>query len=288
MGGDGAAVAALIMALVGVVVAIGAFCWLMIQQHVRKAPMTDIASQASTPIASCPGAVQRKTLIFLDPGHGADVAPTPASSGGSQGIDSGENGSSGNEAADVYAVALRAKQGLERAGYSVALSRDGDPDPARQTLWQKGLRAQKANLGGPADIGVSIHTDSVATIGAGEVYYDAVGTYRTNDSDGHTQRFTNEVTAARSEIYARAFVAVRQRLQHATINATPGHDFPSSRGLGSFGTIPVIMLTAQDVPWVYNEMARTSDEGLSGADRDKYATAIVEGVEQSLPPLVCG
>lgn len=67
---------------------------------------------------------------------------------------------------------------------------------------------------------------------------------------------------------------------------TPGHDFPAGRGLGSWGDIPIIMLTAQQVPWVYNEAPRTSANGLSPADRANYASAIVQGVERSLDPVV--
>ena len=105
-------------------------------------------------------------------------------------------------------MALDAKAQLERAGYVVVLSRDGDPDPARQTLWQKGLRAETAMGGAPADIGVSIHTDLPDTVGAGQIYYDQLGGFRTNTSDGLTARFTDERSAALSRQYALSLIHI--------------------------------------------------------------------------------
>ena len=239
---------------------------------------------ATTCPTQSPATGKRQTIVFLDPGHGSNETPTAATSGGSQGIDSGENSSGGNEDADVFAVAVQAKGMLEKAGYGVVLSRQGQPDPDHLTLWQKGLAAEKAAHGKPADIGVSIHTDTKAGVGAGQIYYDNLGGYRTNNTNSLTRTFTNAKTARLSKQYADNFLVVRQNLQHAPITMTPGHNFPASRALGSHGTIPIIMLTAQNVPWVYNEMGRTTTAGLSPSDRTIYATAIAEGVEKSLPP----
>jgi len=228
----------------------------------------------------------RPTVVFLDPGHGANVNPTAATSGGSKGIFSGENSSGGNEDADVFEVAKQAAALLGSAGYTVVLSRSGQPDPDHLTLWQKGLEAETANNGGPADIGVSIHTDTRADIGAGQIYYDLVGGYRTNNDDATTATFTNTATAALSEQYAQNFLTARQATATGNIKMTAGHDFPASRNLGSHGNMPIIMLTAQDVPWVYNEMPRTTAKGLSKADITSYAKAIATGVETSVGPTV--
>ncbi|MDK9655345.1 N-acetylmuramoyl-L-alanine amidase [Propionibacterium freudenreichii] len=271
-----------IMVAVAIAVLAGAIAFLVPGGSTRPVPVAAPSSSASRPCTQA----GRATVVFLDPGHGADLPATRATSGGSQGIYSGENTSQGNEPADVFAVALDAKAQLERAGYVVVLSRDGDPDPARQTLWQKGLRAETAMGGAPADIGVSIHTDLPDTVGAGQIYYDQLGGFRTNTSDGLTARFTDERSAALSRQYAQQFLTARQELGAGAIAMTPGHDFPAGRGLGSWGDIPIIMLTAQQVPWVYNEAPRTSANGLSPADRANYASAIVQGVERSLGPVV--
>lgn len=242
------------------------------------------STAADVPV-SCSSVQPEPKVVFLDPGHGADLAATRATSGGSQGIYSGENSSGGNEPADVFAVALAAKGQLETDGYTVVLSRTADPDPAQLTLWEKGLLAQTADGGQAADIGVSIHTDLAGTIGAGQIYYDSVGAYRTNTSDGFTAEFTNSDTAALSHDYALNFQKTRAEFQGEPPTVSPGHEFPAGRGLGSSGNIPIIMLTAQDVPWVYNEMARTTAAGLSEADLALYAEAIVKGVESSLGPV---
>ncbi|SRR5580765_8235270 len=226
----------------------------------------------------------RQTVVYLDPGHGANVTPTPATSGGSKGIYSGENGSGGNEDANVFTVAVRAKALLEQAGYSVTLSRTSNPDKQRRTLWQKGNAAETANSGLPADIAVSLHTDMKANIGAGQIYYDNQGGYRQNNSNTTRRVFNAPAVAARSKAYATAFQKVRSSLQRAPVSTFAGHTFPASRNLGSHGTIPIVMLSAQDVPWVYNEFGRTTAAGLSAHDLSTYVSSVVQGVEKSIGP----
>jgi N-acetylmuramoyl-L-alanine amidase len=236
---------------------------------------------------SCASAatVRHRTVVFLDPGHGANVAPTKATSGGSTGIYSGENGSGGGEDANVFTVAVRAKALLEQAGYRVVLSRTSNPDAQRRTLWQKGNAAEVANSGRPADIAVSLHTDVKANIGAGQIYYDNQGGYRQNNSNSTRRVFNNTAVAAKSKAYAVQFQQVRSSLQGARIGIYAGHYFPASRSLGSHGTIPIVMLSAQDVPWVYNEFGRTTSSGLSSHDLSVYVTSVVRGVEHSVGPV---
>lgn len=226
-----------------------------------------------------------RTVVFLDPGHGANVAPTKATSGGSTGIYSGENGSGGGEDANVFTVAVRAKALLEQAGYRVVLSRTSNPDARRRTLWEKGNAAETANYGRPADIAVSLHTDVKANIGAGQIYYDNQGGYRQNNSNSTRRVFNNTAVAAKSKSYAVQFQQVRSSLQGARIGIYAGHYFPASRSLGSHGTIPIVMLSAQDVPWVYNEFGRTTSSGLSSHDINVYVTSVVRGVEHSIGPV---
>jgi len=247
---------------------------------------TASGSAAETPSTAVPSGC-RATVVYLDPGHGGNVTPRRATSGGSQGIFSGESANAGNEDADVFAVATQAMAALREAGYVVELSRSDNPDPLRQTLWQKGNKAEVARDGNPADIAVSIHTDVRANVGAGLIFYDKLGGYRQNESDGVRATFTNEATARLSQQYAAAFQAERERIQGATIAMTAGTEFPASRHLGSFGDIPIVMLSAPGVPWVYNEMGRTTDAGLSAAAKDIYARGIVAGVTASLPATVC-
>ena len=224
-----------------------------------------------------------QTVVYLDPGHGVNLTPGPAASGGSEGIYSGES-ANGQEDIDVFAVAMKAKAGLEEAGYQVVLSRETNPDQAGLSLWEKGNAAQVANDGQPADIAISIHTDTASSIGAGQIYYNKLGGYRQNSGDGLRQTFTNEATAATAKQYAEVFQAVRSQDQQATITITAGHDFPAGRNLGSYGDIPIVMLSAPDVPWVYNEFGRTSEGGLTEAQIDTYAGSIVRATEEAIGP----
>ncbi len=239
-----------------------------------------------TPQGSCASAVtvRHRTVVFLDPGHGANVAPTRATSGGSRGIYSGESGSGGGEDANVFTVAVSAKALLEKAGYKVVLSQTSNPDRQRRTLWQKGNAAETANSGKPADIAVSLHTDVKANIGAGQIYYDNQGGYRQNNRNSTRRVFNNAAVAAKSKAYAQQFQKVRNSLQGARVGLYAGHHFAASRSLGSHGTIPIVMLSAQHVPWVYNEFGRTSSSGLSSRDISIYVTSVVRGVEHSIGP----
>ncbi|NYG07475.1 N-acetylmuramoyl-L-alanine amidase [Phycicoccus badiiscoriae] len=248
------------------------------------------AVAAARPLGACASGlpVSHRTVVFLDPGHGANVAPTKATSGGSTGIYSGENTSGGGEDANVFTVALRAKALLEQAGYKVVLSRTSNPDRLRRTLWQKGNAAETANSGKPADIAVSLHTDAKANIGAGQIYYDNQGGYRQNNSNSTRRVFDNPAVAAKSKAYGVQFQKVRNSLQGTWIGLYAGHHFAASRNLGSYGTIPIVMLSAQHVPWVYNEFGRTTSSGLSSHDISVYVTSVVRGVEHSIGPAVVG
>lgn len=247
------------------------------------------AASASAPTrvfaasASCT-TIGHQAVVYLDPGHGANVTPTMATVGGSKGIYSGESGSGGHEDANVFTVAVRAKASLEKAGYRVVLSRTSNPDAQRRPLWRKGYAAETANSGRPADIAVSLHTDVRASIGAGQIYYDNQGGYRQNNSNSTRRVFSSATVAGKSKVYAQRFQTVRTSLQGAHIGIYAGHTFPASRSLGSHGTIPVVMLSAPHVPWVYNEFGRTTSSGLSTRDLSVYAKAVVLGIEKSIGP----
>ena len=224
-----------------------------------------------------------QTVVFLDPGHGANVTPRPAESGGSEGIYSGES-ANGQEDIDVFAVAIKVQAGLEEAGYVVVLSRQAQPDPEGLALWQRGNAAEVANGGQPADIGISIHTDLASSVGAGQIYYNNLGGFRQNNADSTRRTFDNAATAATAERYAKVFQTVRGEDQQGTITITAGHEFPAGRNLGSHGDIPIVMLSAPSVPWVYNEFGRTDPAGLSEAQIDVYASSLIRATQQAIGP----
>jgi len=219
----------------------------------------------------------------LDPGHGANVTPQPAASGGSEGIVSGES-ANGIEDVEVFAVAQKVQAALEEAGYVVVLSRQANPDPTGTALWQRGNAAEAANDGQPADIAISIHTDLASSVGAGQIYYNKLGGYRQNNAGGTRQTFTNAATAATAERFALVFQAVRTADQQTTVTITAGHEFPASRNLGSHGDIPIVMLSAPSVPWVYNEFGRTNPGGLTDEQIDLYARSLIRATQQAIGP----
>jgi len=227
--------------------------------------------------------VGQQTVVFLDPGHGANVTPKAAASGASRGIVSGES-SNGQEDKDVFAVAKKVKKELKKAGYKVVMSRTSNPDRGKAALWQKGNAAQVANAGRPADIGISIHTDAASSVGAGQVYYNKLGGYRQNNTNSIRRTFTAKGTAATSKQYAKVFKKVRSRFQKAPVTITAGHFFPKSRNLGSHGDIPIVMLAAPGVPWVYNEFGRSRPGGLTAAEIDQYARSLVRSTKSAIGP----
>ncbi|MCL1898673.1 MAG: N-acetylmuramoyl-L-alanine amidase [Micrococcales bacterium] len=243
--------------------------------------LMDLGEQLGASVPTCQ-ADGHQTVVFLDPGHGVNLTPTAATSGGSEGIYSGES-ANGQEDIDVFAVALRAKEGLEQAGYLVVLSRTTNPDQDQSSLWQKGNAAQVANDGQPADIGISLHTDAVSSVGAGQIYYNKQGGFRQNSGDGLRRTFDNPAVAATAQRYAEVFQQVRSQDQGAPITITAGHEFPASRNLGSFGDIPIVMLSAPSVPWVYNEYGRNGG-GLTDQQIEIYANSIVRATNQAIGP----
>jgi len=241
-----------------------------------------VVRQATGTAANCQ-ASGRQTVVFLDPGHGANVTPRPAESGGSEGIYSGES-ANGVEDIEVFAVAMKVKPALEQAGYVVVLSRTAQPDPEGLALWQRGNAAEAANAGQPADIGISIHTDLASSVGAGQIYYNNLGGFRQNNADSTRRTFDNAETAATAQRYAEIFQTVRSEDQQATITITAGHEFPASRNLGSHGNIPIVMLSAPSVPWVYQEFGRTNPGGLTDAQIDVYANSLIRATKLAIGP----
>jgi len=253
---------------------------------VRQEPTPQVSPDPPEPTPEATPTCQvtgHQTVVFLDPGHGANVTPQPATSGGSEGIVSGES-ANGVEDVEVFAVAMKVQAALEEAGYLVVLSRQANPDPTGTALWQRGNAAEAANDGQPADLAISIHTDLASSVGAGQIYYNKLGGYRQNNSGGTRQTFTNAQTAATAERYAVVFQAVRSADQEGTVTITAGHEFPASRNLGSHGDIPIVMLSAPSVPWIYNEFGRTYQGGLTEEQIELYASSLVRATQLAIGP----
>ena len=254
-----------------------------------EAPGDELSSEDAVPdeAAAEPVPVCRPTVIFLDPGHGGNLRPTAATAGGSLGIYSGLTASGGNEDQQVFDIAVGVAEILRSAGFEVVLGRTENPSINPVPLWQVGLLAETARDGEPADLAVSIHTDVRAHVGNGEIYHQCVGCWRENNDGSVRRYFENEVTAAASEQFARVFAEVREEFTDAPIRVTAGHTFSPGRNLGSHGTIPIVMLSGQGVPWVFNEFPRTTDAGLSAEDLQLAINSLAQATMRALPPQLC-
>jgi len=121
-------------------------------------------------------------------------------------------------------------------------------------------------------------------VGAGQIYYNKQGGFRQNNANSTRRTFDNPEVAAAAQRYAEIFQAVRSEDQQATITITAGHQFPAGRNLGSHGDIPIVMLSAQSVPWVYHEFGRTGPTGLTEDQIDLYAASLVRGTLAAIGP----
>ncbi|MGB2787470.1 MAG: phage tail tip lysozyme [Candidatus Saccharimonadaceae bacterium] len=214
----------------------------------------------------------RSPVVFIDPGHGAQLAAYTDKETGLR-MDQDHNTP---ETEDMLDVAKRVKTKLESMGYTVVLSRETNND--KSTFRQK---AEKA-IGAKAVIGVSLHSTP------GEInqaWPQRVDTYR--EYNGKRTTFTNKETANLSENYASQFAEARTLAEGHPISVDTGNTQQTSSfsrsGILSKGNIPLISLFGAPVPWVYNEIAQDDGTGLSENRKSAYAEGVVDGITNSVP-----
>ncbi len=214
----------------------------------------------------------RSPVIFIDPGHGAQLATYTDEATGLM-MDQDHNTP---ETEDMLDVAKRVKTKLESMGYVVVLSRDTNND--KSTFRQ---RAEKA-IGAKAVIGVSLHSTSGEI---NQVWPQRIDTYR--EYNGKRTTFTNKETANLSENYADQFAEARMIAEGHPVSTDVGNTQQersfSRSGILSKGNIPIISLFGAPVPWVYNEIAQDEGAGLSESRKAAYTEGIVEGIASSIP-----
>lgn len=214
----------------------------------------------------------RSPVVFIDPGHGAQLAAYTDEATGLR-MDQDHNTP---ETEDMLDVAKRIKTKLESMGYTVVLSRETNND--KSTFRQK---AEKA-IGAKAVIGVSLHSTP------GEInqaWPQRVDTYR--EYNGKRTTFTNKETANLSENYANQFAEARMIAEGHPVSTDVGNTQQeksfSRAGILSKGNIPIISLFGAPVPWVYNEIAQDDGAGLSESRKAAYTEGVVEGIANSVP-----
>ena len=238
--------------------------------HARSTPTRK--HHAAPPAAGAP-------VIVLDPGHSRTISAIDPATG--LDVSDYENEP---EMRDVFAVALLVRSRLTAAGYRVVMTKTSVDQ--RRSLGQRAAIARAAR----AALALSIHDQAGSNGGIGfragnnTVYYQSLGTYRATAS-GHRIFFTNSHIAALSAKYGAVFAAQRRRVEGTSIRlqGSTGYDL-GGRGLAG-GDIWMVQLLG-GVPWIYNESGGNSAgrSGLSDADEQTYADALVASVEHCIPP----
>lgn len=105
-----------------------------------------------------------------------------------------------------------------------------------------------------------------------------MGRYR--EYNGKRLEFTNQQTAQLSEQYANAIAEARKASEGHNVNT---NDIELLRpDIPTKGTIPLVPLYADTVPWVYNEIAQDSGTAISDNLKQKYAEGIYNGIKRQI------
>ncbi|MGI6797913.1 N-acetylmuramoyl-L-alanine amidase [Gordonia sihwensis] len=212
-------------------------------------------------------------VIALDPGHNPDDIQEHDPVTKALMVDY----PNGAEDKDVMAVALAARDVLEKRGYRVVLLKSS----VEQSLSYR-ERVDRAEKAG-AVLGVSIHT----SVNDNAIFPQRLGNYRQGpgpDGADTIVQFSNAATATKSEKYSAVFAQARSNAEgHGVVvrNNTFDGRPPLWRG-----NLPIISLLASKIPWVYNEFGTPTAGGTKKIPNDqlaKYATGLVAGVIAAVP-----
>jgi N-acetylmuramoyl-L-alanine amidase len=234
---------------------------------------------ASTPnTSSVDGSKASKPVVFLDPGHGGAI---PEYTDEKTGLVTSESHNM-PEGADVLDVANRVKGELEKAGYTVILSRTTNDQ--KVTFRERANAAAKAK----ASIGVSIHTSPGGPNDAWPQHngFREYGSKKDTFGDDATETATIKT----SQKYAGIVAKARTDAEGHTVGNDPDskHQEQSfgrgkDKGIASPGNIPFVALWSPTVPWVYNEIAQDDGTGISEKTKAAYAKGLVAGIKEALP-----
>lgn len=232
-------------------------------------------STAPTPTTSTPQTSEisatGKGVIAIDPGHNGTSTSKVDEKTGIKMIDY----SNPPEDKNVFTVAQRVKAKLEKVGYTVVMLKTSVDEDV--TYRQRVDRA----LGAKAALAVSIH--STPKPGKSTATPQHVGDYRMQ-SPGSSKKITfdNKDTADKSQAYAKAIAQERTKVEAQSVS-TDSLSFEGRSGLAG-GNIPNIMLIADTLPWVYNEIvADNASNAMSEKTLESYAEGISKGIIAANP-----
>lgn len=230
---------------------------------------------------TCSSDLSGGSTVFLDPGHGVPPENKVDPNTGEKDVDP-ESGlkdleyMNADEAKDVWKIANDAKSELEKAGYTVTLSKSSVDEAAN--FREKSNRANDSK----ASIGVSIHTTGGST---DYTWGQKVGAYR--DYGDKKVEFSDQTIADKSQQFVSIFNSVRAETEKVNPSTEyVSYDHVKAMG-GSGGNLALIMLWAK-IPWVYLEKA-TGTSGnvnrpLTEQEIKDYTATVVDGVKRAVPP----
>jgi N-acetylmuramoyl-L-alanine amidase len=244
-----------------------------------------------------PACTTKRPVVVLDPGHsggsnfdstaevdsrkpvsGFGIAFHPIDIDGS-GIMSIDNGGAPGELATMWRAALRIRQILRPAGYTVDLTKSSANEDVGL------LERVREATDDHATIALSLHYTGGVPFGEANAHFGVtpqrVGLYRTNITNGNTIRFTNARVASESQRDARIIQKARAAAGDRVDVAPLDDSFPKSRGLPAYGNISIVQVVDQRFPWIYNE------DGDIGFNFHDYTTGIANGIKRAVPIPAC-
>jgi N-acetylmuramoyl-L-alanine amidase len=244
-----------------------------------------------------PVCAAKRPVVVLDPGHsggpnfdstaevdgpkpvrGLGITFHPVDIDGS-GIMSIDNGGAPGERVTMWRAALRIRDILRSAGYTVHLTKSSVNENVGL------LERVREAINDRATIAVSLHYSGGVPFGEPNAHFGVtpqqVGRYRTNLTNADTIRFRNARVAAESERDARIIQKARAAAGDRVDVAPLDQSFPRSRGLPAYGNIAIVQVVDRRFPWIYNE------DGDIGFNFHDYTTGIANGIKQAVPIAAC-
>ena len=239
-----------------------------------------VSSAASAPVSSAASTSGAKPKILIGPGHTG--SGDTRYSGPSPGIKDTIYGND-PELQDVWDVAQKVKTALLDKGYEVLMTKNKVDD--NPFSWDRTQKANNNNV----DLAFEIHTDSTSgSFGNwGSVWSQFQGGYANDKNGNKVNLVADDSVIEKSKTYAKKFATARKAAGENNIitETTAGfYDKPDPQR-----NITLVQLWSK-VPWIYLEAGADASKvglasgGITDAQKEIYATGIINGVVASIPP----
>jgi len=231
-------------------------------KDIKKTPGTVPSGQGTESQNPAPAPAQQPSasgrVVCLDPGHsgrsGSEIDQAT-------GLNVGDNGGASGEPQNMWDLAQKAKAGLEAAGYTVRLTKDGAGAYAS-------LR-QRADIGNECTIVVRLHYDDTGYTG---VMRPPANAARCPQSDPSRITVVDAGVASASDALARALApALGLAVKDDTGGTSQGNSTPAGHPTCLIGSV----LSKVPVVCIENKVSLTQN---NPSGQDSVAAQIVAGV----------